>query len=75
MGLVQAFPLPFDGSGDSLVIRQGDLARKAVLDVLAQPLILSQLGGLWAAGKQLGFPVRNAGAIVELAATGRGVAP
>lgn len=73
MGSVQALPLPFERSGDRIAARHGDPARESVLDVLAHALILSQLGGLRATSKQLGFPVRNAGAIVELAAPGRGV--
>ena len=75
MGFVQAFPLPFERSGDSIAARHGDPARESVLNVVAQPIVGRELGGLRAAGKQRGFPVRNAGAIVELAAPGRGVAP
>jgi hypothetical protein len=71
--LVQALP-DHRRPRDRRAIRTTDLTGQALLHVLAQSFVPDQLRSLRAARDQIGLPLRNRRAIVQLAASRRGVA-
>src|SRR5690606_30613882 len=72
--LVASLPRGGGGTDDDLAISAANDAGQFVLDVLTQPVVANELGGLGAAGAPLGVPLRSGGLIVESIGAGRGIA-
>ena len=73
--LVAALPRPRDRPCRGRAVRQAHLAREALLHVLTQPRVGSELGRLGPPRDQLGLPLRHRRPVLELVAPRRGVAP
>lgn len=72
MGFVASFPVRRGRTGHDLPVRATQHPRQLVLDVLAQPLVADQLGGLGTPSAPLGM-TRDRRFVVEPVGTCRGV--
>src|SRR5699024_11189846 len=74
VGLAQALPGRRGRARNDRAVRSADVACEPVLDVLPQPRILHELGGLGSLRGLLCLPLRHPSAVLLLTATAGGVA-